>query len=197
MAVQCKQCETVFSCSAGGCRTTGICICSTSPPFTLATPSLRSLIALQARKADAVARLAHAAAAPVTSQLPLPLQRWRLPHPLVHRHLQPSQPGSNAATRWRAKLHPTLPSSSSAFVFAAHAIMLDNGFTCAGTLSFEPNSAPLPSDWSQGAEAYVFHYQHPRSSPPDVVFVLKVLKLCPPSALPPSIRNLHCVTCCL
>ena len=150
-----------------------------------------------ARKADAVARLAHAAAAPVTSQLPLSLQRWRLPHPLVHRHLQPSQPGSNAATRWRAKLHPTLPSSSSAFVFAAHAIMLDNGFTCAGTLSFEPNSAPLPSDWSQGAEAYVFHYQHPRSSPPDVVFVLKVLKLCPPSALPPSIRNLHCVTCCL
>ena len=110
---------------------------------------------------------------------------------------QPSQPGSNAATRWRAKLRPTLPSSSSAFVFAAHAIMLDNGFTCAGTLSFEPNSAPLPSDWSQDAEAYVFHYQHPRSSPPDVVFVLKVLKLCPPSALPPSIRNMHCVTCCL
>lgn len=53
--------------------------------------------------------------------------------------------------------------------------MLDNGFICAGTLTFEPNSAPLPSDWSQDAEAYVFHYQHPRSSPPDVVFVLKAL----------------------
>ena len=52
--------------------------------------------------------------------------------------------------------------------------MLDNGFSCAGTVSFEPNSAPLPSDWAQDADAYVFHYQHSRSSPRDAAFVLKV-----------------------
>lgn len=68
-----------------------------------------------------------------------------------------------------------LTSSSAAFVFASHAVMLDCGFTCAGTLSFEPNSAPLPPDWANDADAYVFHYQHPRSSPRDVAFVFKVL----------------------
>jgi hypothetical protein len=61
--------------------------------------------------------------------------------------------------------------------------MLDCGFTCVGTLSFEPNSAPLPPDWANDADAYVFHYQHPRSSPRDVAFVFKVHN--PPPSLPP------------
>jgi hypothetical protein len=85
-----------------------------------------------------------------------------------------SQPDASAPARWRAKLRPSLSSSSSALVFAAHAVMLDAGFTCAGTVSFEPNSAPLPSNWAQDAHAYVFHYQHPSSSPRDAAFVLKV-----------------------
>ncbi len=105
--------------------------------------------------------------------------------PLLHMS-NPSSlpPDGSAPARWRSKLRPSLTSTSSAFVFAAHAVMLDAGFTCAGTVAFEPNSAPLPLDWAQDADAYVFHYQHPRSTPPDSAFIFKVHPL-PLPPLPP------------
>ena len=93
-------------------------------------------------------------------------------------------PDGSAPARWRSKLRPSLTSTSSAFVFESHAVMLDAGFTCAGTVSFEPNSAPLPHDWAQDTDAYVFHYQHPRSIPSDAAFVFQVQPPPPPPPCP-------------